>query len=582
MLKPDPARLEPLMNLPTPTCSKSLKQIIGMFSYYAKWIKSFSDKIKVLNLVTNFPLNTNEIKMFELLKSELAHAAMQAIDENIPFTVETDASDFAISATLNQDGRPVAFHSRTLQGSEQFHSSVEKEAQAIVEAIHHWRHFLLGRHFSLITDQRSVAYMYDYKSSSKIKNDKIMRWRVALSPYSYDIHYRPGSCNSAPDTFTRVRCAAISSESLYDLHAALCHAGITRLLHFIRSKNLPYSVDNIKQICRDCRICQEVKPKYYQPPKSNLIKATQPFERISIDFKGPIPSTNNQYMLTIVDEYSRFPFAYPVKDVSTNTVIKCLRNLFSIFGLPNYIHSDRGTAFMSNELKQWLVTKGISTSRTTPYNPTGNGQVERYNGIIWKSILLAIKTRNLPISQWEKVLPDALHSVRSLLCTATNCSPHERLFKFSRRSTTGQSLPTWLMTPGPVLMRRNVRQSKYEPLVDEVQLIEANTQYAHVRMKDGRETTVSTKQLAPAGSDQINPMHEPDIPNLNTEVSISDDSSHNKATPVSESDTDNTLNRTLNEGDNTLNISLNENPIHDSPVLRRSERIRKPPEKLDI
>ena len=189
-----------------------------------------------------------------------------------------------------------------------------------------------------------------------------MRWRVALSPYSYDIHYRPGDCNAAPDTFTRVRCAAISSESLHSLHAALCHPGVTRLHNFIRSKNLPYSVDNVKQVCRDCRICQEIKPKYYQPIKSHLIKATQPFERISIDFKGPLSSMKNPYILTMVDEYSRFPFAYPVTDVSTPTVIKCLQNLFSIFGLPGYIHSDRGASFMSSELKQWLITKGISTS----------------------------------------------------------------------------------------------------------------------------------------------------------------------------------------------------------------------------
>ena len=496
-LQPDPERLASLINLPTPTCSKSLKRVIGMFSYNARWIQSFSDKIKLLNSATHFPLNQIEVNVFESLKAELAEAAMQEIDENVSFTGETDAFDFAISGTLNQDGRPVAFHSRTLQGSEQFHSSVEKEAQAIVEAIHHLRYFLLCRHFTLITDQRSVAYMYDYKSSSKIKNDKIMRWRVALSPYSYDIHYRPGYCNAAPDTFTRVRWAAINSESLYSLHAALCHPGVTRLHNFIRSKNLPYSVDNVKQVCRDYRICQEIKPKYYQPIKSHLIKATQPFERISIDFKGPLPSIKNPYIITMVDEYSRFPFAYPVRDVSTPTVIKCLKNLFSIFGIPGYIHSDRGASFVSSELKQWLITKGISTSRTTPYNPTGNGQVERYNGIIWISILLALKTRNLQVSELEKVLPDALHSVRSLLCTSTNCSPHERLFNFQQKSTSGHSLPSWLMSPGPVLMRRNVRQSKYEPFVDEVNLLEANTHYAHVQFPDGRETTISTKQLAP-------------------------------------------------------------------------------------
>ena len=191
--------------------------------------------------------------------------------------------------------------------------------------------------------------MYDYKASSKIKNDEIMRWRISLSPYSYDIYYRPGECNHGPDTFIRVRCAAISSESLYNIHSALCHPGVTRLYHFVRLRNLQYSIDNVKQVCKDCSICQEIKPNYYRPERAHLIKATQPFERISIDFKGPLPSRIHPFLLTIVDEFSRFLFAYPVKDVSTPIIIKCLANLFSIFGMPGYIHSDRGPSFMSDE-----------------------------------------------------------------------------------------------------------------------------------------------------------------------------------------------------------------------------------------
>ncbi|XP_029639454.1 uncharacterized protein LOC115214395 [Octopus sinensis] len=89
-LSPGPERLAPLLNLPTITDAKSLKRIVE--------------------------------KAFESLKVEPANAAIQVIDENIPFTVETDALDFAISATLNQEGRPVAFHSFTLQSSEQYYS----------------------------------------------------------------------------------------------------------------------------------------------------------------------------------------------------------------------------------------------------------------------------------------------------------------------------------------------------------------------------------------------------------------------------------------------------------------------------
>ncbi|XP_029646102.1 uncharacterized protein LOC115219939 [Octopus sinensis] len=155
-----------------------------------------------------------------------------------------------------------------------------------------------------------------------------MRWRIALFPYSYDIRYRPGLSNITPDAFTRLRCSEISSHSLYELHAALCHPGGVRHHHFVCSRNLPYSLENVKQICRHCSICQEVKPQYYKPDSVNLIKAMQPFERTSIDFKGPIPFTKHPYLLTIDDEYSRFPFGYPVSDTSARTVIKCLTDLF--------------------------------------------------------------------------------------------------------------------------------------------------------------------------------------------------------------------------------------------------------------
>ena len=60
--------------------------------------------------------------------------------------------------------------------------------------------------------------------------------------------------------------------------------------------------------------------------------------------------------------------------------------------MPAYKLSDRGSAFMSQELKDFLHNKGIATSRTTSYNPAGNGQVERLNGTIWQAITLALKT----------------------------------------------------------------------------------------------------------------------------------------------------------------------------------------------
>ena len=148
-------------------------------------------------------------RAFNLLKKDIENSVVGAIDETCSFQVETDASDHTLSATLNQKGRPVAFFSRTLTGLELKHSSVEKEAAAIVEAVRKWKHYLTGKHFKLITDQKSVAYMFDTKRHSKIKNDKVMRWRIELSMYDFDIIYRAGEENIPADALSRVKCMSL-------------------------------------------------------------------------------------------------------------------------------------------------------------------------------------------------------------------------------------------------------------------------------------------------------------------------------------------------------------------------------------
>lgn len=486
-----------------------------MLSHYCKWVPKFSEKIRPLLQKNHFPLSDKAVSAFQNLKNEVAKATIAAIQDDVPFKVETDASEFAIAATLSQAGRPVAFFSRTLNKSEQQHSSIEKEAYAIVESLRHWRHYLIGRYFEVITDQRSVSFMFNQQHSSKIKNEKIIRWRLELACFQFDIIYRPGRENVSADALSRITAAVTSSTDLNALHVALCHPGITRLSHWVRVKNLPFSMEDVRRITNSCQICAELKPRFHRT-EGNLIKATSPFERLSMDFKGPLPThTKNQYILTIVDEFSRFPFAIPCTDVSTTTVIKHLTHLFSVFGIPAYIHSDRGASFMSHDLKSFLTSQGIATSRTTPYNPRGNGQVERYNGIIWKTVMLTLRSNNLKTEHWEEVLDSALHSIRSLLCTATNVTPHERMFHHPRRSFNGSSIPTWLAKSGPVLMKRHVRSSKYDPLVEEVELIEANPEYAYVRLPNGRETTVSTRDLAPQG---IVPIKTED--NLSNDIAV--------------------------------------------------------------
>ena len=210
-----------------------------MFAYYSKWIPKFSDKIHPLIQNIVFPLPENALHAFQNLKVEIENVVASTIDETIPFKVETDASAFAIASTLSKAGRPVAFFSRSLSETERRHSAVEKEAYAIAESIRAWKHYLQGHYFKLTTDQHSVAFMYN-SYSSKIKNDKIMRWRVELSSYKYDIVYHPQKNNKGADTFSRIQCSAISSNALKELHNSLCHPRITRMSHFFRTRNLPF------------------------------------------------------------------------------------------------------------------------------------------------------------------------------------------------------------------------------------------------------------------------------------------------------------------------------------------------------
>ena len=119
------------------------------------------------------PLTTEALKEYEASKKDIAKASLEAIDENCPFVVECDALEVAILATLNQAGRPLIFMSWTLRGSERHYPAMEKEATAIIESVRKWEHLLARRPFTILTDQKSVAFMMDNKRRTKIKNNKI-------------------------------------------------------------------------------------------------------------------------------------------------------------------------------------------------------------------------------------------------------------------------------------------------------------------------------------------------------------------------------------------------------------------------
>ena len=107
---------------------------------------------------------------------------------------------------------------------------------------------------------------------------------------------------------------------------------------------------------------------------------------------------------------------------------------------PKSVHSDRAQCFESNEFLEFLQCWNVLKSRTTAYHPQGNGQCERFNGMISKTIELRLAQNGKKHGQWESELQFAVMNIRALPSRALNYkSPHECFFSFTRRSTVEQN-----------------------------------------------------------------------------------------------------------------------------------------------
>lgn len=405
-------------------------------------------------------------------------------------------------------------------------------------------------------------------------------------PYKFNIVYRAGSLNAPADALSRseinkagskktkkgITTSGIISEysRLARAHREFGHPGINRLWDLVKSLGIAVSLDDVKKICNECSICSQLKPNFQNMDDNHLISALNPLDRLSIDFKGILPTTkhNYKYLLIAVDEYSRFPFAFPCRDTSTNSVIDCLKKIFSVFGIPRFIHSDRGSSFVSLELKEFLFKLGISTSNSTPYNPRGNSQCERYVGTIWKTVQLLTAERGLTNSQWDEVVDEALACIRSLKNTSTNCSPHARMFNFTRNIKVSRLSSESLNDQSDAYLRRFVR-SKNEPIVEKVRIVNRNPNFTEVQLDSGKIEKYSNRNIASCPNDNSVIENVDDLNVVKNELSSPNESCN----PLTDSNFD-SMSIEDEESDDVAELASS----LDSPVvLRKSSRTRQAP-----
>lgn len=137
---------------------------------------------------------------FEKLKVALISTPVLALpDFSKEFVLECDASGIGIGAVLSQQKHPIAFMSKTLAQRHLALSVYDKEMLAVVSAVQHWRPYLLGHHFVIVTDHKTLEHFLNQRITTPAQQN----WLLKLVGYDYTISYRAGKNNIVPDALSR-------------------------------------------------------------------------------------------------------------------------------------------------------------------------------------------------------------------------------------------------------------------------------------------------------------------------------------------------------------------------------------------
>jgi hypothetical protein len=208
-VKPDPSKISVINKFPLPKSTKDIQSFLGLVGYYRRFIDNFSAITKPLTCLLKkdkvFIWENEQQAAFEKLRSILtSESILRYPDFGQPFNLTTDSSSFAIGAVLSQGliGKdlPIAFASRTLNKAETNYSTTERELLAIIYAVKHFRPYLYGRKFNIITDHKPLVWLFNVKDPGS----RLVRWKLKLQEYDYEIIYKPGKLNSNADCLSRI------------------------------------------------------------------------------------------------------------------------------------------------------------------------------------------------------------------------------------------------------------------------------------------------------------------------------------------------------------------------------------------
>jgi hypothetical protein len=199
----DADKVAAVASWPLPRSARGLRGFLGLTGYYRKFIKDFSLITAPLTRLLwrdAFAWDDDAQAAFNALKHALTtRLVLQMPDFSKLFVVDCDASGAGFGAVLHQGTGPLAYFSKSFAARHLKLAAYERELIGLVQAVHHWRPYLWGRHFSVRTDHYSLKFLLDQRLSTVPQH----QWINKLFGFDFSVEYRPGRLNIVADALSR-------------------------------------------------------------------------------------------------------------------------------------------------------------------------------------------------------------------------------------------------------------------------------------------------------------------------------------------------------------------------------------------